>query len=46
MPITTYSSTNGGAQLDMFPPTGAPMRPARQDMDWMRMYANAYTQYR
>jgi beta-glucanase (GH16 family) len=44
--ITTFSSTNGGAQLDMFPSTGTLMRPARQDVDWIRMYPNAYTQYR
>jgi hypothetical protein len=30
----------------MFPTTGTLMRPARQDVDWIRMYPNAYTQYR
>ncbi|WP_061298855.1 glycoside hydrolase family 16 protein [Herbidospora cretacea] len=44
--IGSYSSTNGGAQMDMFPATGTLMRPARQDVDWIRMYPNAYTQYR
>ncbi|MEV0167630.1 glycoside hydrolase family 16 protein [Nonomuraea fuscirosea] len=44
--IGYFNSTNGGAQLDMFPPTGTLMRPARQDVDWIRMYANSYTQYR
>ncbi|GIF67371.1 hypothetical protein Ais01nite_54060 [Asanoa ishikariensis] len=43
--ITEFSSSNGGAQLDMFPPTGTLMRPARQDVDWIRMYPNQYTQY-
>jgi hypothetical protein len=44
--IDYFDTTNGGAQLDMVPPTGTLMRPARQDVDWIRMYANAYTQYR
>ncbi|MEV0315496.1 glycoside hydrolase family 16 protein [Nonomuraea fuscirosea] len=44
--IDYFDTTNGGAQLDMVPPTGTVMRPARQDIDWIRMYANAYTQYR
>jgi hypothetical protein len=44
--IDSFSSSNGGAQMDMFPATGTLMRPARQDVDWIRMYPNAYTQYR
>ncbi|GAB1822227.1 glycoside hydrolase family 16 protein [Herbidospora sp. RD11066] len=44
--IDYFSSSNGGAQMDMFPATGTLMRPARQDVDWIRMYPNAYTQYR
>jgi hypothetical protein len=44
--IDDFNRTNGGAQMDMFPPTGTLMRPARQDVDWIRMYPNAYTQYR
>ncbi|MEU4835070.1 glycoside hydrolase family 16 protein [Streptosporangium sp. NPDC023615] len=44
--IDRYNSTNGGAQMDMFPPSGTLMRPARQDVDWIRMYPNAHTQYR
>ncbi|MEV0460990.1 glycoside hydrolase family 16 protein [Catellatospora methionotrophica] len=44
--IDYFSRTNGGAQLDMFPVTGTLMRPARQDVDWIRMYPNAFTQYR
>ncbi|SNT63728.1 Glycosyl hydrolases family 16 [Asanoa hainanensis] len=44
--ITEFSSSNGGAQLDMFPATGTLMRPAVQEVDWIRMYANQYTQYR
>jgi hypothetical protein len=43
--ITAYSRTNGGAQMDMFPPTGTLMRPAREDVDWIRMYASSSTQY-
>ncbi|MFI5938146.1 glycoside hydrolase family 16 protein [Actinoplanes sp. NPDC051494] len=44
--ITAWNSSNGGAQLDMFAPTGTLMRPARQEIDWIRMYPNAGTQYR
>jgi Glycosyl hydrolases family 16 len=44
--INYFNSTNGGAQIDMFPATGTLMRPARQDVDWIRMYPNSSTQYR
>ena len=44
--INYFSSTNGGAQMDMFPKTGELMRPARQDVDWIRMYPNASTVWR
>jgi hypothetical protein len=44
--ISAWNSSNGGAQLDMLQPTGTLMRPARQDVDWIRMYPNAATQYR
>jgi hypothetical protein len=43
--IDSYSRTNGGAQLDMFPNTGVLMQPAREDVDWIRMYASPSTQY-
>ncbi|MEU1723291.1 glycoside hydrolase family 16 protein [Actinomadura sp. ATCC 39365] len=43
--IDYFNTTNGGAQMDMFAATGTLMRPARQDVDWIRMYATAYTQY-
>ncbi|TCK24322.1 glycoside hydrolase family 16 protein [Pseudonocardia endophytica] len=36
--ISDEDSSNGGAQLDMFPPTGTPMRPAEEQVDWIRMY--------
>jgi hypothetical protein len=42
--IPYYDNTNGGAQLDMLPATG-PMRPARQDVDWIHMYPIASTTY-
>jgi hypothetical protein len=41
--INYFSSSNGGAQMDMFPQTGVLMRPARQDVDWIRMYATPST---
>jgi beta-glucanase (GH16 family) len=41
----SFSRTNGGAQMDMFPDTGTKMQPSREDVDWIRMYANASTQY-
>jgi glycosyl hydrolase family 16 len=44
--ITSYDSSNGGAQMDMFSKTGTLMRPARQDIDWIRMYRNKYTSIR
>jgi len=44
--INYFDTTNGGAQVDMFPSTGTLMRPARQDVDWIRMYPNSSTQYR
>ncbi|WP_162641741.1 glycoside hydrolase family 16 protein [Streptosporangium sp. 'caverna'] len=44
--INHYSSTNGGAQMDLFPSSGTLMRPARQDVDWIRTYSTASTQYR
>jgi glycosyl hydrolase family 16 len=44
--INYFSSSNGGAQMDMFPATGALMRPARQDVDWIRMYPNVSTVWR
>ncbi|MEU4560184.1 glycoside hydrolase family 16 protein [Actinoplanes sp. NPDC023936] len=43
--INYFSRSNGGAQMDMFPETGELMRPARQDIDWVRMYATPATQY-
>ncbi|MET8157051.1 glycoside hydrolase family 16 protein [Sphaerisporangium sp. NPDC005289] len=42
--VPYFNVTNGGAQLDMIPATG-PMRAARQDIDWIRMYQNSHTQY-
>jgi hypothetical protein len=44
--INYFSRTNGGAQMDMFPATGTTMRPARQDVDWIRMYAGPSTIWR
>jgi hypothetical protein len=44
--INYFSSSNGGAQMDMFPQTGTKMRPARQDVDWIRMYETASTVWR
>ena len=44
--ITSYDSSNGGAQMDMFSKTGTLMRPARQDVDWIRMYRNSFTSIR
>jgi glycosyl hydrolase family 16 len=44
--IGSFSVSNGGAQLDMFPPDGTPMRPAREDVDWIRMYAGPATELR
>jgi glycosyl hydrolase family 16 len=43
--IGYFSRSNGGAQMDMFPKSGVLMRPARQDVDWVRMYATSATQY-
>jgi hypothetical protein len=43
--IDNFSRSNGGAQMDMFPANGTLMRPARQDVDWVRMYATPATQY-
>jgi hypothetical protein len=43
--INYFSRTNGGAQLDMFPVTGTLMQGAREDVDWIRMYPVAATQY-
>jgi hypothetical protein len=43
--IDSFSRTNGGAQMDMFPKTGVLMQPAREDVDWVRMYPTAATQY-
>jgi len=43
--INKFSNSNGGAQMDMFPATGTLMRPARQDVDWVRMYPVAATTY-
>ncbi|MFD0521215.1 glycoside hydrolase family 16 protein [Paractinoplanes durhamensis] len=43
--IDSFSRSNGGAQMDMFPADGTLMRPARQDIDWVRMYATAATEY-
>jgi beta-glucanase (GH16 family) len=36
--ISMSHFSNGGAQMDMFSPTGTLMRPAKQDVDWIRMY--------
>ncbi|MGX6603214.1 glycoside hydrolase family 16 protein [Micromonosporaceae bacterium Da 78-11] len=44
--ITSFNVTNGGAQMDMFPPDGTLMRPAREDVDWIRTYASQYTEFR
>ncbi|WP_433220968.1 family 16 glycosylhydrolase [Dactylosporangium sp. CS-047395] len=43
--INYFVRTNGGAQLDMLPADGTLMRPAHQDVDWIRMYPTAATQY-
>ncbi|GAA0581850.1 hypothetical protein GCM10010172_78610 [Paractinoplanes ferrugineus] len=43
--IDSFSRSNGGAQMDMFPATGVLMRPARQDIDWVRMYAAPATEF-
>ncbi|GIF17801.1 beta-glucanase (GH16 family) [Actinoplanes tereljensis] len=43
--IEAFSRSNGGAQMDMFPDNGALMQPARQDIDWVRMYATPDTEY-
>ncbi|MFD8492727.1 glycoside hydrolase family 16 protein [Amycolatopsis sp. NPDC059657] len=43
--IDYFDTSNGGAQMDMFPETGTLMRPAREDVDWIRMYPTADTQY-
>ncbi|MEU4241253.1 glycoside hydrolase family 16 protein [Actinoplanes sp. NPDC026619] len=43
--IDSFSRSNGGAQMDMFPADGTLMQPARQDVDWVRMYATAATEY-
>ncbi|GIM93308.1 glycoside hydrolase family 16 protein [Paractinoplanes toevensis] len=43
--IDAFSRSNGGAQMDMFPENGVLMRPARQDIDWIRMYAAPNTEY-
>jgi glycosyl hydrolase family 16 len=44
--IDSFSSSNGGAQMDMFPADGTLMRPAREDVDWIRMYAGPDTGFR
>ena len=44
--IDSFSVSNGGAQLDMFPADGTLMRPAREDVDWVRMYAGPLTELR
>jgi hypothetical protein len=31
--------------MDMFPDNGVLMRPARQDIDWIRMSAGPFTEY-
>jgi hypothetical protein len=43
--INHFNASNGGAQMDMFPPTGTLMRPAREEVDWIRMYPTADTRY-
>ena len=43
--VPYFNTANGGAQLDMSPATG-PMQVTRQDVDWFRMFPNAYTEYR
>lgn len=43
--ISRFDTTNGGAQLDMFPANGTLMRPAREDVDWIRMFPTSTTQY-
>lgn len=43
--IDNFSRSNGGAQMDMFPKNGTLMRPARQEIDWIRVYATPTTQY-
>jgi len=44
--IDTFGVSNGGAQMDMFPADGTLMRPAREDVDWVRMYAGPDTEFR
>ncbi len=44
--IAIFDRSNGGAQMDMFDPTGTLMRPARQDVDWVRTYRNGATELR
>jgi hypothetical protein len=43
--IGQFDSSNGGAQMDMFPDSGTTMRPAREDVDWIHMFPTAATQY-
>ena len=43
--ITVFDKSNGGAQLDMLPPSGTLMQAARQDVDSIRMYPVPATQY-
>lgn len=43
--VNYFDSSNGGAQMDMFPDTGTTMRPAREDVDWIHMYPVSGTQY-
>jgi Glycosyl hydrolases family 16 len=42
--ITSFATTNGGAQLDISPSIG-PMQPARQDVDWIHMFPVPATEY-
>jgi hypothetical protein len=44
--VKSFSQSNGGAQMDMFYKTGTVMKPARLDVDYVRMYATADTTYR
>lgn len=43
--INYFDTTNGGAQMDMLPPSGTLMRPAREDVDWIHMFPTSATQY-
>jgi hypothetical protein len=42
---SAFDSSNGGAQMDMFPSTGTTMRPAQEQVDWVRMYPSTSTTF-